>query len=274
MSGSNNMPPASQIFKVDPPMELPAGKKIYFASDFHLGAPDAASSLEREKRIVHWLNRISADASCIFLVGDLFDFWFEYKKVIPKGYTRILGKLASLRDLGIEIIVFTGNHDMWMNGYFEQELGIPVFTAPREYSFAGKSFYIAHGDGLGPGDHGYKMLKTIFSSRFCRWLFAGIHPSWGIALANYFSRKSRHLTTEKLFLGEDKEWLIQHSREVLKKKQVNYFIYGHRHLPLDISLESGSRYINLGDWMTYNSYAVFDGTELTLLTYAEADATA
>ncbi|HUX84957.1 MAG TPA: UDP-2,3-diacylglucosamine diphosphatase [Chitinophagaceae bacterium] len=248
-------------------MELHAGKKVYFASDFHLGAPDPQSSLEREKRIVSWLGEIASDAAIIFLVGDLFDFWFEYKKVIPKGYTRILGMLASLRDQGIRIIVFTGNHDMWMDGYFEQELRIPVCSDPVEYQIAGKSFYVAHGDGLGPGDHGYKLLKKLFRSRFCRWLFAVLHPSTGIAIANFFSRKSRHMTAQKKFLGEDKEWLILHSREILREKMINFFIYGHRHLPLDISLGEGSRYINLGDWLNQGSYAVFDGESLQLLTY-------
>lgn len=252
-------------------MEIPAGKKIYFASDFHLGAPDAIQSLEREKRIVRWLREVAGDASHIFLVGDLFDFWFEYRKVIPKGYTRLLGKLAELRDEGIEIIAFTGNHDMWMDGYFEQELHIPVYSSPQQYCFNGKVFYIAHGDGLGPGDQGYKLMKKIFRSKFCRWLFSGLHPSWGISLANYFSLKSRKLTEQEVFLGEDKEWLVLHSRKLLQEKQVDYFIFGHRHLPLDIKLGDNSRYINLGDWLNYQSYAVFDGTQLELKYYPLTD---
>ena len=252
-------------------MLIPPGHKVYFASDFHLGAPDAASSLQRERQIVRWLQEAGQDAAHIFLVGDLFDFWFEYKKVIPKGYSRILGKLAELRDRGLEISVFTGNHDMWMGEYFENELQIPVFTGPMEFSFNSKLFYVAHGDGLGPGDYGYKFMKRVFLSRFSRQMFSGLHPSWGISLANYFSRKSRKLVEKETFLGEDKEWLIIHSRKILLQNHIDFFIYGHRHLPLDITLGENSRYINLGDWMDYRSYAVFDGDSLQLKYYLPPD---
>lgn len=247
-------------------IHLPEGKKVYFASDFHLGAPNATASREREKRIVQWLNEVSKDAGHIFLVGDIFDFWFEYKEVIPKGYTRLLGKLAELRDNGIGISVFIGNHDMWMNGYFEEELDIPVYHEPQTYDIGGKLFYIGHGDGLGPGDHGYKLLKKVFRNPVCRWLFSVIHPSWGIALANYFSRKSRAATGLELetFLGEENEWLAIYSKEVLQQTHFDYFIYGHRHLPLDLQVGPNSRYINLGDWLYYFSYAVFDGTNMEL----------
>ncbi|MVT06870.1 UDP-2,3-diacylglucosamine diphosphatase [Chitinophaga tropicalis] len=247
-------------------IHLPAGKKVYFASDFHLGTPDAASSRIREKRIVRWLNNVAKDAEHIFLVGDIFDFWFEYKEVIPKGYTRLLGTLAALKDRGIGISVFIGNHDMWMNGYFEEELDIPVYYEPQTYDIGGKLFYIGHGDGLGPGDHGYKMLKKVFRNPVCRWLFSIIHPSWGIGLANYFSRKSRAATGGELekFLGEENEWLAIYSKEILQKEHFDYFIYGHRHLPLDLQVGPGSRYINLGDWINYFTYAVFDGEKTTL----------
>lgn len=247
-------------------IHLPEGKKVYFASDFHLGAPNATVSREREKRIVQWLNEVSKDAGHIFLVGDIFDFWFEYKEVIPKGYTRLLGKLAELRDNGIGISAFIGNHDMWMNGYFEEELDIPVYYEPQTYDIGGKLFYIGHGDGLGPGDHGYKLLKKVFRNPVCRWLFSVIHPSWGIALANYFSRKSRSATGMELekFLGEENEWLAIYSKEVLQHTHFDYFIYGHRHLPMDLQVGPDSRYINLGDWLNYFSYAVFDGTNTEL----------
>lgn len=252
---------------VDYSIPLPEGKRVYFASDFHLGAPDPAASREREKHIVKWLDRVSQDAAHIFLVGDIFDFWFEYKEVIPKGYTRLLGKLAELRDKGIGISVFIGNHDMWMDGYFEDELDIPVHYEPKTYNIAGKRFYIGHGDGLGPGDHGYKMLKKVFRNPVCRWLFSLIHPSWGIGLANYFSRKSRAATGGELekFLGEENEWLAIYSKEILQQSHFDYFIYGHRHLPLDLQVGPDSRYINLGDWLNYFSYAVFDGKTASLL---------
>src|SRR5690606_30770414 len=168
-------------------MDLPEGKKVYFASDFHLGIPDKASSLAREKRICRWLDDIKHDAACIYLVGDLFDAWFEYKHVVPKGYLRFLGKLAELSDAGVPIEVFTGNHDLWMNGYFEQELGIPVHKAPIIRTYNEKTFFIGHGDGLGPGDRGYKVLKYIMSHPLAQWLYKGIHPNWGIGLAGWLS---------------------------------------------------------------------------------------
>jgi UDP-2,3-diacylglucosamine hydrolase len=250
-------------------MILAPGKKIYFISDFHLGAPDYEKSLVREKKIVEFLAQAQKDAAHIFIVGDMFDFWFEYKTVVPRGYTRILGKLAEITDHGIPVSFFVGNHDMWMNDYFEKELNIAVYYQPQEFEFNNKTFYVAHGDGLGPGDKGYKFIKKIFRNKFCQWLFGILHPSWGIGLANYFSRKSRQATgnTDKDFLGEDKEWLIIYSKELLLHKHYDYFIYGHRHLPFDYSLNKNSRYINLGDWIIYNSYAEFDGNQLELKYY-------
>lgn len=247
-------------------MQIPSGKKVYFLSDFHLGAPNRAISLEREKRIVQFLDEIRKDATEIFIVGDLFDFWYEYKKVVPKGYTRILGKLAQLTDSGILIHFFVGNHDMWMSGYFEEELNIPVFHEPRIFEWNGKKFFIGHGDGLGPGDQGYKFIKKVFRNQFCQWLFGVLPPALGVGLAGYFSRKSRAVTgqIDELFLGEEKEWLIIYSREVLLKQHFDYFIFGHRHLPIDFSLNNSSHYINLGDWIRYCTYAVFDGETVVL----------
>ncbi|MDQ6814213.1 MAG: UDP-2,3-diacylglucosamine diphosphatase [Bacteroidota bacterium] len=242
-------------------MELPPGKKIYFLSDFHLGAPNYESSLKREKKIVAFLDNISSTAAAIFIVGDMFDFWFEYNCVIPKGYTRLLGKLAEITDSGIPIHFFVGNHDMWMRGYFEQELNIAVYFDSKQFEWNGKRFFIAHGDGLGPGDHGYKLIKKVFRNRISRFLFGLLHPSWGIGLANFFSRKSRKKTgtSDEVFLGEEKEWLVIFSKEVLAKEHFDFFIFGHRHLPLDIKLSDKSRYINLGDWIKYFTYAEFDG---------------
>lgn len=250
-------------------MDIPAGKKVYFLSDFHLGAPDMATSRLRERRIVRFLDAAKADAAMILLLGDMFDFWFEYRRVVPKGYVRILGKLAEITDAGIPVHFFIGNHDMWMSGYFESELNVQVFDAPKDYHLQGKTFHIGHGDGLGPGDHGYKFLKKIFRNPLCRWLFGLIPPALGIGLADYFSRRSRAMTgnQDDRFLGEDREWLVSYCREVLTKGQVDFFIFGHRHLPLDISLQPDSRYINLGDWIRYNTYAVFDGERLSLVRY-------
>jgi UDP-2,3-diacylglucosamine hydrolase len=249
-------------------MDNPA-KKIYFLSDFHLGAPDAASSLQREKLIIKFLDEIKDHAEAIFIVGDMFDFWYEYKKVVPRGYVRLLGKLAQITDSGVPIHFFVGNHDMWMKNYLQQELNIPVYFEPKEFTFGGKQFLIGHGDGLGPGDHGYKFLKKIFRNKLCQGLFGILPPYIGMGIANYFSRKSRAATgqSEEVFLGEDKEWLIIYCKEILQAKQYDYFIFGHRHLPINFSLNEGSRYINLGDWIRYNSYAVFDGETLQLKYY-------
>jgi UDP-2,3-diacylglucosamine hydrolase len=247
-------------------MEWQPGKKIYFLSDFHLGAPDYQSSLGREKKIVQFLDTIVQDAATIFIVGDLFDFWYEYRTVVPKGYVRILGKMAAITDGGIPIHFFVGNHDMWMKGYFQKELNIPVYFEPKTFEFNQKKFYIGHGDGLGPGDHGYKMLKKIFRNPACQWLFGILPPAIGVGIANYMSRSSRAVTgqTDAHFLGEENEWLISYCKEILQQQFFDYFIFGHRHLPIDFALPGNSRYINLGDWIRYNSYAVFDGTGLEL----------
>ena len=240
--------------------------KIYFLSDFHLGAPDNAASLKREKEIVAFLEEIRRDASIIFIVGDMFDFWYEYRKVVPKGHVRLLGKLAELTDSGISIHFFVGNHDMWMKDYLASELNIQTYFEPRNFEFSGKKFLIGHGDGLGPGDQGYKMLKKVFRNPLCQWMFGILPPYFGMGLANYFSRKSREATGkhEEMFLGEENEWLITYSKQLLEKTHYDYLIFGHRHLPIDYTLKNGSRYINLGDWISYFTYAVFDGQHLTL----------
>jgi UDP-2,3-diacylglucosamine hydrolase len=250
-------------------MQIPSGKKVYFLSDFHLGVPDHTSSLEREKRIVAFLDQIKENAAMIFVVGDLFDFWFEYRTVVPKGYVRILGKLAELTDKQIPVHFFVGNHDMWMSGYFEKELNIPVFFESKTYEFNGKKMFVGHGDGLGPGDHGYKFIKKIFRNPVSQFLFGLLPPFFGISLANFFSKRSRILTgtTDEQFLGEDNEWLVLYAKDKLKEDHFDYFIFGHRHLPIDFQLNEVSRYINLGDWIKYNSYAEFDGTTVQLKYY-------
>jgi UDP-2,3-diacylglucosamine hydrolase len=241
-------------------------KRIYFASDFHLGVPDYASSLEREKDIVQWLNSIKDDAHSIYLLGDIFDFWFEYKYTIPKGYVRLLGKLAELRDAGIPIYFFTGNHDMWMFDYFPKELGIPVYRKPTVLQVGEQKLLIGHGDGLGPGDRTYKMLKKFFSSSLCQWLFARIHPNLGISIANAWSRKSRITNNkrEEKFETEAGEFLWVYCNEVQKSAHHDYYIFGHRHLPLNLRVGDDSTYINLGEWVHFKTFAVYDGTNVEL----------
>lgn len=248
------------------------GTSIYFASDFHLGAPDHESSRNREDKIIRWLDEIEDDAKEIFLVGDIFDFWFEYKHAIPKGFIRIQGKIANLVDKGIAVHFFIGNHDMWMFDYFPKEIGVQLHRKPIIREWNGKRFLIGHGDGLGPGDKGYKFIKKIFASRVCQWLFARLHPNFGIGIANYWSRTSRKATGhhDAEFLGEDKEWLIQYCRDELVKEHYDYFIFGHRHLPIEFDLQSNSKYINLGDWLQYYTYLKYDGEQCQLLTYEES----
>jgi len=245
------------------------GKKIYFASDNHLGAPTSEASRPREKKFVAWLDEIKHDAAAIFLMGDLFDFWFEYKTVVPKGFTRTLGKLAEISDSGIPIHYFVGNHDLWMNGYFEEELGIPVYHKPEEFTFNNTSVFIGHGDGLGPGDKGYKRMKKVFTSPFFQWLFKWMHPDIGVKIGQYMSVKNKMISgdDDAKFLGEDNEWLAVYCKRKLEDKHRDYFVFGHRHLPLEIDLNETSKYINLGDWIQYYTYGVFDGENFELKTY-------
>ena len=250
-------------------MVLETGKKVYFLSDFHLGAPNDTESRKREDRLVRFLQDARKDAGIIFIVGDIFDFWFEYKTVVPKGFVRILGTLAQIADEGIQLHIFTGNHDLWMQDYLSKELNAKLYFEPQTFTIQNKQFLIGHGDGLGPGDEGYKRLKKIFTNPICQWLFRWLHPDAGIQLANYFSRKSRAKTgnADELFLGEDKEWLILYTKEKAKTMAVDYFIFGHRHYAIDLKISDKSRYINLGDWIRLNTYAVFDGTDLHFLTW-------
>ncbi len=254
-------------------MHLAPGKKIYFLSDFHLGTPNHASSLEREKCIVQFLEEIRSTAAEIFIVGDIFDFWFEYRKVVPKGYVRLLGKLAELTDSGIPVHFFVGNHDMWMNDYFQKELNIPIYFEPKVFERNGKKILVGHGDGLGPGDERYKFLKKIFRNKIANILFGLLPPVIGMALANYLSNKSKAANgiEEGQFYGEKKEWLIQYCKEELQKEPYDFFVFGHRHLPIDFRLNEKSRYINLGDWINYFTYASFDENGMELSSYKGFD---
>jgi len=244
-------------------------KKIFFASDFHLGAPDVKSSKARENRIIQWLNEIQDEAAAIFLVGDIFDFWFEYKEVIPKGFIRFLGKIADLREKNIPIFFFTGNHDLWMKDYFTKELGIPVFHHPIELTVENKSFLVGHGDGLGPGDNSYKVLKKFFTNPVCQWAFRWLHPDIGVRIANKWSSKSRITNVaknENEFKGDD-EWLWAYCKQVAQSKHFDYYVFGHRHLPLDLPVNNKSRYYNLGEWVNHYTYGVFDGKEFQIKKY-------
>ena len=245
---------------------LPEGKKIYFASDFHLGVPDPESSLAREKKIVSWLTQIQKDAFGIFLVGDIFDFWFEYKHTIPKGFSRLLGKLAELTDSGISVVIFTGNHDMWMFDYFENEFGITVHRSTQVYNIGGKQALIGHGDGLGPGDRAYKVYKKIFSNPVCQVLFEWLHPNIGMSIARFWSGKSRMKNNYEV-IEEEAEWLIQYCRGIEEKAHHDYYIFGHRHVATELNLNDNSSYFNLGEWVEQCTYAVFSDGRMSLKKY-------
>ncbi|MBK0382882.1 UDP-2,3-diacylglucosamine diphosphatase [Pedobacter sp. SD-b] len=241
----------------------------YFASDFHLGAPTYQNSREREAKIVAWLDFIKADAKAVFLLGDVFDFWFEYSTVIPKGYIRLQGKLAELSDLGVKIYLFKGNHDMWVFDYFEKELGATVISNEFILEANGKRLFLHHGDGLGAGDHAYKLLKVFFRSRFCQWLFARLHPNLGIGIANFWSKKSRLAGNKregKRFLEREEEWVKAYSQTLFKEHgRFDYIILGHRHYPVMIDINEETKYVNLGEWVNYTSYAKLDTEKLELL---------
>jgi UDP-2,3-diacylglucosamine hydrolase len=240
-------------------IQLPTQQRIYFASDFHLGVPTAESSLARERRIIAWLDDVKKDAHSIYLMGDIFDFWFEYQHAIPKGFIRFQGKLAELRDAGLPIYFFTGNHDMWLFDYFEKELGIMIYREPQMLMVNGKKLLIGHGDGLGPGDNLYKFQKKFFNSPLCQWFFARIHPNLGMGIAKFWSKKSRLANTkrEEKFRGEENEFLLTYCKEQEKINHHDFYIFGHRHLPLDLKVAENSRYINLGEWVHFDTYATF-----------------
>ena len=240
--------------------------KIYFASDFHLGSDYFEKSIERELKIVRWLDLIQKDASELFLLGDVFDFWFEYKNAIPKGFTRLFGKLAELSDCGLKIHYFTGNHDIWLLDYFQKEFKFTVYSKPVIIDILGKKFYLGHGDALGSGDFGGKFVNALMKNNFATWIFRKIHPDLGIPLGNYFSRLSgiKTKTVNTTLHGKGNECLINFSKSVLENNSVDFFIFGHHHQALDVKLSEKTRFINLGDWIHLNSYGVYDGISFEL----------
>lgn len=252
--------------------EVKEGKKIYFASDVHLGAPSIKDPKTHEKRFVEWLDSIKHDVEELYLLGDIFDFWHEYKHVAPRGFVRVLGKICELTDAGIPVHFFTGNHDIWVYDYLPSETGVIVHREPLVKTFGDKNFYLAHGDGLGPYDKTYNFLKKLFVNPFCQWLFAQLHPNFAIGFAKRWSTHSRTQNEEAPsfdFLGEDKEWLMLYANNILKKEHYDYFIFGHRHLALDQPFNKNSRFVYLGDWVKYFTYGEWDGKTFELKYYKQ-----
>lgn len=248
----------------------PNNKKVYFASDIHLGLGGFEKSLVREKRLVKWLNEIKEDAAALYLLGDVFDFWHDWKRAAPQGFTRFLGKLAEISDSGIPIHLFTGNHDIWIYDYLPREIGLTLHRKEYKTEIFGKKFYLAHGDGMGPGDNGYKLLKWIFTNKFLQWCFKHLlHPDFSLWIGQTWSGSRRIEIREPEFYGMDKEWLILHSKEELKKEHFDYLIYGHRHLPGIHKIDEKTTYVNLGDWIGSFTYGVFNGEVFELKKYIE-----
>ncbi|GHT75808.1 UDP-2,3-diacylglucosamine hydrolase [Bacteroidia bacterium] len=242
---------------------------IYFASDMHLGSTVFGDPKEIEKRFVGWLDSIKDRAKALYLLGDVFDFWFEYKKVVPRGFTRFLGKIAEMHDNGTEIHFFTGNHDIWVFDYLPEETGAIIHTKPLLTEIGGKTFYLAHGDGLGDNSHSFHLIRSIFHNRTCQWLFARLPSSWGIGFAHWWSKHNREkdLVSPAPYFGEDKEHLVVYAKDFLHNHpEIDYFIFGHRHILLDLLLNKKTRLLIIGDWLQYFSYAVFDGKTLMLET--------
>lgn len=247
------------MLSIDRKINIPEGKSAYFASDFHFGISANDTSREREMAVCRWLDSIKADAHSLFLMGDIWDAWMEYKLVVPKGNTRFLGKLAELSDSGVQLFIFSGNHDLWMRDYFQQEFGAEVIHEHQTFQINDKIIRLGHGDGIGPGDKTYKFLKAFLRNPLCQWLYRQLHPDVGLRMARFFSeRGDKHKYENLEFQGAEKEFQLQYANSLLEDNQYDFFIFGHRHIPNDIELHGGARYINLGDWLSYKTYVKFN----------------
>lgn len=250
-------------------------KNVYFLSDAHLGSRAIPHRRMQERRLVNFLDSIKHKAAAVYLLGDIFDFWHEYKTVVPKGYTRLLGKISELTDNGVEVHFFIGNHDLWMGNYLEKECGVTLHRSSTVMEIYGKVFYLAHGDGLDPEDKKFKVLRAVFHNRFCQRLFAALHPRWGVAFGLEWARRSRLKREdgkEPEYMGEEKESLVIFAKSYLKTHpEINYFIFGHRHIELDLLIARETRLIILGDWISQFSYVVYDGENLILNNYIEGE---
>lgn len=225
---------------------------------------------EIERKLCRWIDSVKDDAKAIYLLGDVFDYWFEYKNVVPRGFVRFMGKIAEITDSGVEVHFFVGNHDVWITDYLEKECGMIVHTEPLVCDLDGKKFFLAHGDGLGDKSKSFKIIRALFHNKFCRKMFAAIHPRWTVSFAHKWSNHSRITGNIIDYLGEDKEYLISFAKEHLKvAPHINYFIFGHRHILIDLKIAPACRVVILGDWINYFSYAVFDGENLSLNLFEE-----
>jgi len=257
-------------------LNLPDGKHAYFISDLHLGFPDGAASLQRERLFVEWVRNLTPAPAHLIFLGDIFDFWFEYKYLVPKGFSLFLAEIKRLKAKGVNILFFTGNHDLWMFDYFPQEFGVPVYHKPLPVRLGQLKLLIGHGDGLGPGDHTYKLMKAVFTNPACQWLFGWLNPNIGMWIAQSWSkgRKKRKMKLENVpvFLGE-REAIWQYCQEVAPQEPYDFYLFGHRHIPMLLPVGQKGTYVNTGDWLRYFTYAQSDGKQLKLLYHATGQET-
>ena len=238
--------------------------KAYFISDAHLGLGTKEEERAKEQRLIGFLDTILKDASQLFIVGDLFDAWFEYRTVIPKGFHRLLTKLNDLTKRNITVHYLAGNHDYWIRDYFRDELGIKTYHDAFEITIDGKRIFIHHGDGLAGNDTGYKILKKILRNPLNIWLYSWLHPDIGIALARSSSKKSRHYTSTKQY-GEEDGMIALATRKI--EQGFDIVMMGHRHEPVCKQIGKGT-YINLGDWITHNTYAEMEHGRVELKSWS------
>ena len=244
-------------------------KKVYFISDLHLGAQYFADPKAKERAVVRWLDSVRHTAADIYLLGDILDYWYEYRYVVPRGYVRFLGKLAELSDAGVRIHWFIGNHDIWIFDYLPSELGIEVIDGSVERDILGKRFFLTHGDGVGRHGLVFTAMRGLFRNRFCQFLFAAIHPRWTIPFAHGWSRQSRQSHAECCKVPEKAVRCLHEFAEEYSAEhpEIDYFIFGHLHILEDRKLRGGAHMVVLGDWIGLNSYAEFDGDSLVLRSF-------
>ncbi len=251
-------------------------KPIYFIADAHLGSWAVSHHRTQERRLVRFLDDIKNKAGAVYMLGDMFDFWYEWRRVVPRGFTRFLGKISELTDLGVEVHYFIGNHDIWAFDYLNRECGVVLHREPLTTELYGKEFFIAHGDGMGDPKKSFHIIRSIFHNKTCQWMFSRLlHPNvamrFGLTWARH-SRLKREEGEEPPYMGEDKEYLVLFTKEYKKTHpNIDFFIYGHRHIELDLVLSRDTRMLVLGDWITQFTYARWDGEHLTLANYLEGE---
>ncbi len=239
---------------------------VYFFSDLHLGAPYFPDSKEAERRVVAFLDHIKEDAEAIYMLGDVLDYWYEYRYVVPRGFVRFFGKLAELADSGIRIVWLIGNHDIWINDYIPSELGVEVIDGTLTEKIGDKTFFLTHGDGVGKMKRSFKFLRSLFRNKTCQKAFSAIHPRWTVPFAYNWSRHSRDKGERR---GLPDETILSGLKQFTKEyhashPEIDFFIYGHVHILSREEISKGCEMIVLGEWIHTFSYAVFSENELKL----------